>query len=230
MNSRTSAPDALVATRRSLHAVAEMLLAGHQHRVAGTIRLAVQPGGFRTLPLPGQPSLLAVRATDLVVTTNAREVVIAISGRLDVLAKAAGLEVGTLASVYSGGSGAMGSDVVNVDPAAATTLEHAFELGDAAMRLFGSRHVQDDPPVPVLWPEHFDVGIVLDEVNYGVSPGDDEIPEPYAYVGPHAPRHGPFWDRSFGAARVVSSLGEADAIVEFFEAGRAAAAVDQRVS
>ena len=41
---------------------------------------------------------------------------------------------------------------------------------------------------PVLWPEHFDVGITLDKVNYGVSPGDDDIPEPYAYVGPWTPR------------------------------------------
>jgi hypothetical protein len=114
-----------------------------------------------------------------------------------------------------------------VDPASAATLEHAFALGNGAMRLFGSRHAGDDPPVPVLWPEHFDVGIALDEVNYGLSPGDDEIPEPYAYVGPHVPRRGPFWDRSFGAARVVHALDDVDAIVEFFEAGRAAAAADE---
>lgn len=25
---------------------------------------------------------------------------------------------------------------------------------------------------PILWPEHFDVGITLDQVNYGLSPGD----------------------------------------------------------
>ena len=36
----------------------------------------------------------------------------------------------------------------------------------------------------VLWPEHFDVGIDANEVNYGVSPGDASCPEPYAYVGP----------------------------------------------
>ena len=36
----------LSATRRSLHAVAEQLLAGPQHRAQGTIRLQVTPGGF----------------------------------------------------------------------------------------------------------------------------------------------------------------------------------------
>ena len=33
-------------TRRSLHGVAELLLAGPQHRAHGTIRLRVTPGGF----------------------------------------------------------------------------------------------------------------------------------------------------------------------------------------
>ena len=28
-------------------------------------------------------------------------------------------------------------------------------------------------PNPVLWPEHFDLGVTLDEVNYGVSLGDE---------------------------------------------------------
>jgi hypothetical protein len=36
----------LTATRRSLHAVAEQLLAGPQYRDSGTIRLRVAPGGF----------------------------------------------------------------------------------------------------------------------------------------------------------------------------------------
>ena len=38
--------NALVATRRSLHAVAESVLAGPQYRAHGTIRLTVTPGGF----------------------------------------------------------------------------------------------------------------------------------------------------------------------------------------
>ena len=37
---------AVVATRRSLHAVAERLLAGPQYREHGEIRLQVTPGGF----------------------------------------------------------------------------------------------------------------------------------------------------------------------------------------
>ena len=37
---------AVVTTRRSLHAVAERLLAGPQYREHGEIRLQVTPGGF----------------------------------------------------------------------------------------------------------------------------------------------------------------------------------------
>jgi hypothetical protein len=72
----------------------------------------------------------------------------------------------------------------------------------------------------VLWPEHFDVGISVGEVNYGVSPGDDAIPEPYAYVGPWSPQTGPFWNVPFGAARPITALGDADDVLEFFRTGQ----------
>lgn len=65
-----------------------------------------------------------------------------------------------------------------VHPPAAALLADGFARGDAGLRMFA-------PEVePVLWPEHFDLGISLDEVNYGVSPGDAMYPRPYAYVGP----------------------------------------------
>ena len=42
-------------------------------------------------------------------------------------------------------------------------------------------------------------GVTDDEVNYGVSPGDEFHPLPYAYVGPWTSRIGPFWNAPFGA-------------------------------
>ena len=92
-----------------------------------------------------------------------------------------------------------------------------FERGDAALGAFAPGAER------VLWPEHFDVGYALDEVNYGVSPGDDGHPEPYAYVGPWQPREGAFWNAPFGASRPAVDLPDADAVVAFFEDGRAAA-------
>ena len=54
---------------------------------------------------------------------------------------------------------------------------------------------------PILWPEHFDVAILLDNRSYGSSPGDDFYPAPYAYVSASDHDGGPFWNAPFGALR-----------------------------
>ena len=60
-----------------------------------------------------------------------------------------------------------------------------------------------------LWPEHFDAGCDVavgpgpdDRCNLGASPGDDDHPEPYLYVGPWTPERpgdASFWNAPFGA-------------------------------
>jgi hypothetical protein len=62
----------------------------------------------------------------------------------------------------------------------------------------------------VLWPEHFDLGVTVAEVNYGVSPGDSFLEVPYAYVGPWSldDVQGDFWNAPFGAARPVAGLAD----------------------
>ncbi|KDN22663.1 hypothetical protein [Amycolatopsis rifamycinica] len=136
----------------------------------------------------------------------------------DEVAAAAGLEAGEPAGVYGGGPGVRTDEVITLAADAVKTLMRAFAEGDRALREFAPELV------PVLWPEHFDVAISLDEVNYGVSPGDRYFAEPYAYVGPHEPREGEFWNAAFGAARTMAELGGADAVVGFFRAGRESAA------
>ena len=42
----------LALTRRTLHAVAELVLAGPQYRATGKLRLGVVPGGFATVLRP----------------------------------------------------------------------------------------------------------------------------------------------------------------------------------
>jgi hypothetical protein len=107
--------------------------------------------------------------------------------------------------------------MITVDAAAARHLAHRFALGDTALRRLA-------PGVePVLWPEHFDIGSTLDEINYGVSPGDAWLAEPYAYVGPWRLPTGPFWDTPFGAARPIRDMPDADAVLAFFQQGRAEA-------
>ena len=61
---------------------------------------------------------------------------------------------------------------------------------------------------PILWPEHFDVGITVARVNYGLSPGDAAIDEPYATsaLGARVVR-GSVLERPFGAAQRLTGLG-----------------------
>jgi hypothetical protein len=200
-------PTALAATRRAWHAVAELVLAGPQYRRTGTIRLAVTPAGFATVKEP----MLAVVGTDLVAGDGR----FAIDGATGAdLAAAAGVDVGPPVGLYHDGPGVAPDEVLRVDPDAAGTLAAAFATGEAALR----RLAPDQ--TPVLWPEHFDLGVSLDEVNFGVSPGDGYLDEPYAYVGPWTPRTGAFWNTPFGAARAVRDLATVDAVLAFFTEGR----------
>lgn len=194
----------LVATRRSLHAVAELVIAGPQHRATGTIRLRVTPGGFG-----GVQSPLRVDGAELVWHGGRAP----LAGTCRELAAAAGVDVGEPVGLYHDTSGVDPDEPLDVDPAAAALLADWFARGDAALRTLAGDE-------PVMWPEHFDLGISADEVNYGVSPGDAVHTRPYAYVGPWTPREGPFWNASFGALRWADDLPDAAAVAAFFDEAR----------
>lgn len=199
-------PPDLAGTRRALHAVGELVLAGPQYRASATIKLRVSPGGFRTWAQPA----LAVVGTDVVKDGTGY----AISGRTARdLAATLGV-VAEAAPVYPASSGAAVDDVLQVDAVAAKHIADAYARGDAALRLFA-------PDVePILWPEHFDVGIRADDVNFGVSPGDDYLAVPYAYVGVDpVPADDPFWNAPFGAALPMASFADVGSIRDFFAAG-----------
>jgi hypothetical protein len=186
-------------TRRSWHGLAELVLAGPQYRRSSTIRLRIVDGGFATVKDP-QLGVVGDKVGDVVVQglTFAE------------VAERLGVDVGAPEGVYGDGSGVKADERITVPDAAA--LGEAFNRADQALRAFAPDQT------PVLWPEHFDVGIVVGECNYGASLGDSTIDEPYAYVGPWTPRSGPFWTESFGAAR---RLRELDDIAAFFSEGRA---------
>lgn len=201
-------PQELVATRESLRGVAELLIAGPQYRAQGTIRLRVTEGGYGGVLLP-----VRVAGAELVSDAGRAPLV----GTCRELAGAAGLDVGAPQGVYTDTSTIDPDTPLAVDPAAAAVICDWFGLGDAGLREFAP------DAEPVLWPEHFDLAVSLDEVNYGISPGDAGHPGPYAYVGPWGPREGEFWNVSFGAVRSADELTDAAAISAFFAAGRDAA-------
>jgi hypothetical protein len=200
----------LATTRRSLHAVAELVLAGPQYRAHQDIRLRVRPYGFGT-----------VVGTDIRVAQGSvvrEDVLVPIDGKsARAVAHGLGLEASSLDDVYHDGSGSGLDEVLAVSDEHARYLAECFVAGDEALDRFAPDAER------VLWPEHFDVAIRVDEINYGVSPGDDHVPEPYAYVGPSTVTDDPFWNASFGAALPLGDDPSAAAIVDFFTAGRAVA-------
>ena len=145
---------ALTATRRSLHAVAEQLLAGPQYREHGEIRLQVTPGGFGQFRGP-----LRVDGTEIVGSDRR----VPLRGTIGEVAAALRVEAGEPAGLYSEHAEFGADDELAVDPAAAELLLAWFARGDRALRSFAPSEE------PILWPEHFDLGIAAGEVNYGVS-------------------------------------------------------------
>jgi hypothetical protein len=194
-------------TRRAWHGVAELVLAGPQHRRSGTIRLRRSTGGFATTTAPD----LRVDVDRLVVGDASYPLNGATCAEL---AAAAGVDVGAPVGIYKDGSGVRPDEPLVVDTGAAALLAACFATGEEALR-----HVLPEL-TPVLWPEHFDLAVTADEVNYGVSPGDEYLDEPYAYVGPWRPREGAFWNAPFGAARPLRGLPTAAAVAAFFGEGR----------
>ena len=92
------ASPALLATRRALHGVAELVLAGPQYDRSGTIRLRVTPGGFGTVSEP------ELRFRHGQVVGPGGEV--AVDGRTAAqVAAAVGVEPRPLHDLYSGGPG-----------------------------------------------------------------------------------------------------------------------------
>jgi hypothetical protein len=210
-------PHALAETRASWHRVAEHVLAAGQFAAAGTIRLRPWPGGFATaVGIDGRR--LAVVGDQLVVEQGDAMRSQPLT-TLAAVAAFAGVRPG-LSGSYTPVTSADPDAPLVVDPAAALLMADWFSLGDAALRRFAVG--AEVPAVPVLWPEHFDLAITLDAVNYGASPGDDAIPGPYLYVGPHGgpPSRDDYWNAPFGAAATADRIRTAADAVDFFHQGR----------
>ena len=202
--------DRYVTTRRQLRGVAESFIAGPQYRSAGTIRLAVRPDGFTGVSIP-----VAVHGAELVWGDDGAP----LTGTVGALAAATDLEVRPPRGVYEITDPLLDDTVLDIDDEAAELIHRCLYAGGFALKsALPEQH-------PVLWPEHFDVAVTEDEVNYGVSPGDDFHPLPYAYVGPWSSRIGVFWNASFGAFETLDTTHDVDQlaadIVDFFERGRA---------
>lgn len=176
-------PDGFGATVAALHRVAEEVVAPAR-KPDNEIALEATPGGFGTPPFEweGATHRVRVEGTELVRETDGEQ---------------------------------RREPLEGVDPEAARVLAAWYEFGAEVLeRLRGEAHVSEAPTEPILWPEHFDVAIEMGDeaagarATYGFSPGDENHPEPYAYVAPWTSQPpGELWNaQGFGGAE----LGYAD--------------------
>jgi hypothetical protein len=208
------APDSLVECRRALHAVAEWILAPARHDAVGRIGLRWTRDGFGTPFLPGDRQL-RVTGADLVVqsgTSAERQTITA----LGEAAAFAGVAPAEDTGVFAPSEPWVAERPLAVDAGAARCLADWF--GFATSVLEELRRETVAPGRVQLWPEHFDVAVDAGDeaagrrVNLGASPGDEDHPRPYLYVGPwgSAPRVGEYWNEPFGASLDYEALLDAD--------------------
>ncbi len=106
-----------------------------------------------------------MHGTDLVLPNGS----VALDGPVSEIA--AGLDSGPPDGVYDVVDPLPTDAVLNLDAAAAEWIHRSHYAGGHAIKnVLPDQH-------PVLWPEHFDVAATEDEVNYGVSAGDDLPPD-----------------------------------------------------
>jgi hypothetical protein len=206
-----SLPPAYEATRNALHAVAEQVVAAAYWHATTHIGLRPTPRGFGT-PVFGNRERVRLDATALVHeragATRRHE--------LTTLAAAAafvGVPLGA-PTVYPAATHLAPEAPLAVDRDGALALADWYALSAALLGDLRAAHAELPSTEAQIWPEHFDLGCEVGEegtgsrANYGASPGDESIAEPYLYVGPHeeARRTGVFTRCKFGAAITYSEL------------------------
>ena len=205
----------------ALHALAEHVLGAGLYAATGKIGLRAAAGGFAT-PEHAEAALggrWVVAGGELRVVAGGTVRTAPIT-TLRAAGAFYGIECGMPATVYPAATPLDLDAPLPVDPSTAAEIGGWLALGAEALTRFGAAHPDDGPTTIQLWPEHFDLGSTLGEINFGFSPGDEGIARPYAYVGPWHAEEGPFWNQPFGAARTTAELATVDDVLAFFEEGR----------
>lgn len=197
-------PPTYESTRTALHAAAEHVLASARYQAEGRIGLRPTRGGIGT-PAFGDREVLRVEI-DQLVHERAGAVRRAPLTTLGAAAAFAGVPLGA-PPVYTPLTPGDPDLPLTVDGAAARILAEWYAMGAAVLGDLVAEY--PDAAELTLWPEHLDLATSFAAANYGASPGDDAIAEPYLYAGPwdEARRTGRFARRPWGDAVTYSELG-----------------------
>ena len=204
--------DAYVATRTSWHALGEHVLARARWEATGKIGLRAEADGVAT-PHFGDDRRVLLTVDGLVLEQYGERTATPIT-TLAAAAERVGTPLGAPPGVYTPTTSIAADAHLVVDDAAARVLAAWFGFARSALAAWRDAHGTDAPSLVQLWPEHFDAAVDLGDAdagrraNYGASPGDALIPEPYLYVGPWVTDglDDPFWNQPWGAALPYSAL------------------------
>ncbi|MEX1286963.1 MAG: hypothetical protein AB1Z57_03395 [Acidimicrobiia bacterium] len=192
-------PDTLPETRRSLHLVLFYAVSLARQRVDGEVWAVPMPGGFGVL---FDGTTLRVDGVDLVEERAGLERRREAITTLDAAMAFAGVDFDRARGERNDVEVPEWTDEeLAADGRAAVVLAEWFQLGWEVLGRVLERAGWPADTERRLWNEHFDlaieVGSEADErrAAVGFSPGDAEIPEPYAYVAP--------WFRDEAAERLV---------------------------
>ena len=219
-------PGAFSETRNALHALAEHVLSAAYFQSTKHIGLRPTPRGFGT-PVFGDHERVRVDGTALIHEQGGSERRTEIT---TLCAAAAFLEIPLGAPDVYTPSTALDPDVpLGIDHDAALALGDWYALAGALLSDLRAEHPELPSTESQIWPEHFDLACELGNdgagtrANYGASPGDVSIPEPYLYVGPWEAgrRTGMLARYPFGGALTYAEMraaGEAGAVGrQFFD-------------
>ncbi len=200
-------PEGFAQARDALHSLAAAVVSPTMQRATGETALRFSRGGFAT-PFFGNDVQLRVEGDVLHMQVADRVQ----SAQITNLADAAGF-VGFDLTRFDL---AAADEPLAVDGAAARYLGDVYGFAFSVLEELRARaDASMEPSLVNLWPEHFDVFVEIGSDHhglraaYGVSSGDANHPEPYAYVAPWTARPtGELWqaDGFAGAQLTLSEL------------------------
>lgn len=235
-----------VETRRSLHMLAEHVLASARYAANGKIGLRFTRGGFGTpffLNPSGDGEQLRIQGVELVVdhgTDEHRAPITTVGAAAEFASCVAGAGAGAsyveagVTGVYEPTTPLELDKSLTIDPPASRFLGEWYGYAASILEQLRAEADPRDAPARVqLWPEHFDLAVDLGNEaagargTFGASPGDDDHDQPYLYVTHwnDVPRD-PFWnDAAFDGAslplqELVAARDQRAAALHFLRTGR----------